>query len=283
MFLSCGSDDSPTNSITRQLEFAIDNERNTFINNQFYANENCNEIFISVSTVSLELDSKFLLEISLNKKGNINSFSFVDYSDDNRLYRTADFNPSQTFLIENFKLDEQLNSLYFEFEGTLYEIDTPENTKRISGAVTVEDFQSIDCSFTPKELDVVINQELFSKTNVVGLSSENEFRWIAFSDNDIKLELVTDKDLSDLSTGVYSFARGDITNIVSIEKYIGQPKATHIKLLKDEDWKSYEYEGELIISKQIDGIDPITNGSFNFKVFEGNELVYEITNGSFSL
>ncbi len=282
-FVSCNSDNSTEELIDKSLELVISNENIVFTNNQFSINENCDKIFLNVSETSSSKNLNFFLEIELTEKANIGKVFFVDYDDNNRQFKTADFNASENFVLKNFTFDLATKSLSFEFSGVLYEINSPENTKSISGVIKVDDLQTIDCSFSPLMLSAMVNQKTFDAIEVVGKRDDNLSKWIAISDDDIKFELITDKSIRDMPVGNYPFTKNDIINIVSIEKFIGKPNAGQFRLLRDEDWESYEYEGEFIIEAHINDVNPITKGTFNIKAFMGEELVYEVTNGSFSL
>ncbi len=284
ILFSCNSDDHSETIVTRNFELSIDTEKMDFVNDQFFTNENCNRIYLNMSTSSSVSVPKFLLEIEMTTSGHLKEVFYVDYADNNRHYRSPDFNNSKDFTITNFNYDKLLDSLYFEFSGKIYEFDNPLNSKIISGVIKDDNFETIACSFLPKEIIADIDQEpLFHAVEMIGTSSLEKTKWIAISDNGFKIEIITDQKMKEMPIGTYSFGKADQLNIVTIENYKGPIRATNARFLLDEDWESYEYEGELIIDEQIEKPFRVTKGHFTFKALKGDELVYEITNGRFSI
>lgn len=280
LMAGCSSEELP--EVQQAMEIQIDEETVTFTEKELSGNENCGQIFVNASAQT-ENSSRFRIDINITTSGRIKDIHFVDYSDNNRHYRTADFTSAEVFFIDNYSFSPLHRTLNFDFNGTLYEINRAQNTKLITGKVNIDHLENISCSFEPSEIEADINQEPFNVVSIVGTSTSTETEWLAVSDDGIKISIITADNLQDMPAGVYSFTKDDLLNRVTIEKYTGSHKATDSKIIRSEEWESFQYEGELIIEEQAG--DPTTRarGSFNLKAYKDNEVVYEITNGKFSI
>jgi hypothetical protein len=152
----------------------------------------------------------------------------------------------------------------------------------LSGKVKIDNFKEISCTYKPWELKANINQTPFSLVDISGMSNSEKGEWTAFSDNGIKISIITSQRLRDMPIGTYTFSKDDLLNKVIIEKYTGPYRASTLGYMPNE-WERYQYEGELIISEQVKDADPYTKGSFHFKAYKNNEVVYDVANGEFSI
>lgn len=281
-FIGCDSDsDEPVPS--QVLNFTINDKTVTFTDKDFSGNENCGYIFINTSALTDQYNSKFHLDIDLTTDGYIQDVLFVDYSDQNRYYRTADFNSSKVFFIKDFRFDPSDRSLYFEYTGTLYEMNNSQSTKAISGKVQIDSLKEISCSYSPRQIKAMINQTPFRQVALTGSSNSEESKWIAISDDGMMITFITARELRDMPPGTYTFTKDDRLDRIKIQKYIGPFKATDLKHLDNDEWENYQYEGELIIEGKEGIPDVRTNGKFNLRAFNDEGTVYEVTNGEFSL
>jgi hypothetical protein len=249
---------------------------------EFSGNENCDHIFINTSFHNKETETSFLLDIDLTREGGIRQILFVNYADNNRHYRTSDFNASETFQIENYAYDVISGSLYFDFSGTLYETNRELNTLQISGKVKMETLKSIDCSFIPWVVKADIDQTSYYAVQVFGKRASEKSEWISYSDSGFKITFLTAVEMKDLPIGVYKFTRNDLLNIVTIQNYTGISKATNANFLLGDEWATYEYEGEFFVEERLEGPNSYTKGTFSVKAYRNDELVYVVKNGSFS-
>jgi len=195
------------------------------------------------------------------------------------------FISSQNFSVQNFSLDPSTRDLSFDFSGTMYQLDQdqPRNTKLIQGKVRINYLQNIECSFVPWSMEATINQTAFQEVIMVERGSDIKSEWWAFSDNGIKLGIITEKHLENMPLGTYTFTRKDLINRVTIGKYTGPLKATSLKEVLDDQWESYEYEGELVILEQTKLPKRKIRGTFRLKAYKNDQLIYEVINGTFRI
>lgn len=266
------ADESPN----QFMEISINDKKIKISSGEFVGNENCNTIFISASV------DKLRIEFALSKDGFIKDVVVVDYSD-NHDYRTADFNPSGTFSVQNYLYDNDTKLLTLIFSGILYDLSDSDNTISIDGKIKFNTLNKVGCSFEPWSMKADLNDDYFSCPTIFGESDSEITAWVGFSDSGIKLTITTADALKDMAVGKYIFTQEDILNTLMIEKYIGEIKASSFKSLNSNEWESYQCEGELIIEEQIEGAKPHTKGSFTFKAFKNKKLVYEVKNGEFSI
>ena len=277
--VGCNDTAEEPESPNQSMEISVNNETIKIFDEEFGANENCDNIYVSASVYK-----KFMVELGLTKEGFIKDVLLVDYSNsDNNHYRTADFKPSETFSIQNYFYDEGTKHVTFNFSGTLYDDTNEDNTILIDGKINLSNLKTIDCSYEPWSMKADLNDNYFSCPIIVGKGYSDRTEWWGFSDSGIKLTIITSQELSDMPIGKYAFTQADIQNIVTIENYIGQSKASAIKLFNGSEWENYQCEGELIIEEHIEGAKPHTKGSFTIHAFKNGELVYEVENGKFSI
>jgi hypothetical protein len=282
LLLGCKKQEIEQKSLN-QLEIIVNNTAITFEDNTWSGNSNCNRIFINGSVLSQKAPFMCRLQMDLTADGRVREVVFFDYSDQNRHYKTVDFISSSNFSLQNFQFDPFTRNLSFDFAGTLYEVDDPQHTKPISGKVRINQLQDIACSYTPWTIKALINQKVFQKVDMWGRWDEVKSQWVAISDEGTWLSIVTTQPLRNMPTGTYPFKRSDLMNRVEIKKYVGPYKATMIGLLNEEEWEKYEYEGTLTIEQQQSLPEKSTKGTFHLKAYKDNQVVYEVTNGTFSI
>jgi hypothetical protein len=281
MIFFIGCSEEGTNVIDQSFKINVNNQTLMLVNEEFAGNENCNTIFVSASVFKNEPDIKFRIEFQLTIEGLVKNVLLVDYSDHNRHYKTAIFNSSETFTVQNFQYDSIAHFLYFEFSGLLYDVGNENKTLPINGEIQFSFLQDINCSFEPWVMNADVNQTKISCVLIQGRSTAEKTEWYGFTDSGIKLTILLPEALSDIEVGTYPFTIEDKFNIVTIEKYIGQTKASFTPPVYENEWESYQYEGQFVITEQVKSSKTYTKGFFTFKAFKNGILIYKVENGKF--
>lgn len=276
--VGCNTEIEPEIVNEKVMELHVEGENFTFTNEEFSANENCEHIFISASD-----NGNFRIRIELKTSGHIKDIHFYDFSNHNAYYRTVDFNSSEVFFIKNYNFSPPNRTLSFDFSGMLLNMNNEKDRKIITGKINIDNLDNVSCSFQPRKITANINQSPYNMVDYIGRSTSSESNWLSISNDGFKISIITGEELSEMSKGIYPFSKNDSINIVKIEKYIGPYKVTPLKIFLEEEWESFQYEGELIIEEQISNHFAVTKGSFKIKASRNNEVVYDVIDGEFSL
>ena len=121
ILFGCGMEELP---MDKTLELEFDDKQLIFSSSNLVVNENCGQIFINASN-----SGRLLTKFELKTDGQIGEVILVDYSDDDKHYKTADFNASREFFITNFDYTPLDGSISFDYQGTLYEVDKSGNNE----------------------------------------------------------------------------------------------------------------------------------------------------------
>ncbi len=277
MIIAVSCKDGGDEVVHNQMELAYDGNRVELINDEVWANENCGFVYASASTASRgeNLDAHFRIEFSLTTQGRINEILFFDHADQNRVYKSAYYKPAEVFFIENFIMDG--TTLRFDFEGELYSENLNSTPKYIEGSYENTEFRYVNCSYEPWVVQANINGGKYQQVSAYGSSSELETVWTSLSDDGFRFSIISGDELKDMPLGTYSFSRNDLLDRVILETYSG-PFTAWLTTSTDV-WEQYEYEGELHIDQQ----NTQTIGRFKLKAFKGDEVIYEVTDGHFSI
>lgn len=221
------------------------------------------------------------------------TFSFVEnkfteasltyVKEDGKVYRTADFNPQETFAIKNFTFDESTQKVSFEYDGKMYESLDVVNTSAKS--ITVKG--KIETTISNKEGLADLPFAKFSANNysfstVKSISSRandgSAFYMDFLSHDGYRLQLALDYAFQSSNFPLtYTFDVSDAVNNLSFYKFIGQPRAAAADIIRDEDWKKYSTKGTLTLNK----IAPDHyEGTFSLEVYDGNALLHKTENES---
>lgn len=274
------------------LEIRVGGESISFTNDELVANENCHSIFLNTSYASIN-GERFRLEMAFTKSGRIREVSYIDLSGTVGVqFRSADFLASEVFTINNFQWSESDQTLSFDFDGTLYEVDNRNNTKIISGTMRTDQLEITECTIQNWEISASINNEPFNEVEVDGVTTNIrdaedlvvsvESVWTGYSDDGFRIALVMSDDLKNIEPGQYSFDETNLTDYVRIEKYEGAYEAIE-SAERNGDWEGFEYVGELVIEEQLISPAQVTKGSFSFRALKNGEVVYTVTDGKFSI
>ncbi|MEM8568958.1 MAG: hypothetical protein AAGF85_21040 [Bacteroidota bacterium] len=269
----------------------IDGKEFTYADENLSVNENCNFIFINGATVQVD-DQRFRLGFRLTKSGRISEIYCLDFSVSGVAapeFRSADFLSSEVFFINNFEYSEPKGALSLDFNGVLYELDKRESTKKISGRVETNELQFADCSISPWQIAATIDQRPFEAVEIGGktITTTNaqdevisiQSSWVGISDDGFKISILTSSELEDMTIGTYSFSENSSKNRVTLEKYEGVYEAV---MFDDHNggWQDFACRGEFRIEEKMNNI---TRGSFSLKAYKNDEVIYSITNGTFSI
>jgi hypothetical protein len=295
LLYSCDDNDNlKPRVVEKSLELKIENKNYKVENESIGFSENCNELFIRVQYYNSK-NGNFTIEFNLTKKGIIKNIRLVDFSVNNDLFESADFNPTETLSISNFKYDEIKKNLYFEFKGELIKVDSNysaldknQERKQIEGNLTINNITNTICTDVNSELNFKTFNLNFS-TNLLFASYDtslttNPYQFYFYSDNGYRIIIKSKIDLWNIAKGTYSFGLSSIEDRIDIEKYIGNVRATQLLWIREIDWKKYQASGNYtILEHQIINGKKVTKGEFNLQVFDNGILKYNITNAKFEV
>lgn len=280
-----GCEDKAPEPYVNKYEISINN--GSVIRNQalFSINENCGLIFTNIW-----LNEEYVLDMDLSDAGSIRKILLIGAwpKKENESYRSADFIPSTTFLIKNFKFDKANRDLSFEFEGQLTD-PRPNKDKSISIKGKIEDKNLIiaKCNGLLQKVTASINGSAYRENMTYSLSEANgQTACYSFSENGYSLTLFTPQEPKDMELKTYSFGKNSTTNLITFEKYIGSVRSTqYVSPPKiDGEWEKFDYVGGFTLTEKVNSNGRVfTKGIFSLDVFDknSNALVYSITNGQF--
>ena len=206
--------------------------------------------------------------------------------EDGKRYRTADFNPLETFSIKNYKYDENTQNVSFEYEGKMYEsldnVSTSSKTITVKGKIDTK-FSFIDTStFSPLPL-ASFTADGYSFSTVRGVPSRSDnpliFYMNCLTNTGERLQLAVDQLFSGSRFPVtYTFDVDDTVNNLTFMKFTGSPRATAQDILRAEDWKSFPTKGTMTINKIL---PDHYEGTFSIEVYDGSTLLHKADNGVF--
>lgn len=203
-----------------------------------------------------------------------------------KYYRTADFNPLETFSIKNFKLDKNAQTVSFEYEGKMYESSETVNTS--GKTITVKG--KIDTKIThisgtggsqplPMATFTAGNYTFATVRGVRSTDAQTRISYMnCFTNTGERLQLAVDPFFNAIQFPVtFTFDADDTVNNLTFMKFTGAARATGQDILRPEDWKAYPTKGTLTLNK----VDHETyNGTFSIEVYDGATLLHKTDNGA---
>lgn len=233
------------------------------------------------------------------EKSNANAYGIVFGFSDNKfveaslnyvkengkVYRTADFNPSETFTIKNFQFDESTKKVSFEYEGKMYEssdnVNTSSKTITVKGKVEtiISDINQITGIPLPWA-KFTTGSYTFSTVRSISMSEGEPLVLYMnyFTHEGHRLQLALDYTLSALTFPItYTFDVDATTNNLTYMKFIGEPRATTPDIIQAKDWKTYLTKGTLTLNKVA---PDHYEGIFSVEVYDGTTLLYKADNGT---
>jgi len=165
-------------------------------------NESCGTIFLSPS-----INEEYVLDMELSDIGVIRKILLIGAwpKKEDEIFRSADFIPSATFQITNFKFDKANRRICFEFEGQLTD-PRPRKDKSIDIKGRIENKNLIisSCKGLLQTVKATINCKRYRENMTYSLSESNgKPAGFSFSENGYSLTLLTslqpkDMDLKNL-------------------------------------------------------------------------------------
>ncbi len=278
----------------RSFTVNIENENFTLINENITANENCDNLFVSARYTTPN-DIGFKLEFKLTKKGAIRNVALYNYREASKQYESADFNPTGKLTLKNFNYDQDKNTLSFDFEGYLIEVDSnigtidvQRNQKYIKGKMNIDALTKTACNNTIGDITIETNNLKFYTSKTLGTNTPsltlNPYAFDFFSDNGYKISFKNNVDLWDVPIGNYSFTETTPESRINFEEYIGNFRATQLLWIRLVDWKVYSTAGNFKIKehKMLNGLK-VTRGEFDLNVSENNVSKYSLKNIAFQV
>lgn len=255
---------------------------------------------IVTSTLSLNTPNIYSLVVQYAKrKTNANAYGivfgfadnkFVEASlryekEDGKKYRTADFNPLETFSIKNYKFDEIAKTVSFEYEGKMYETSETVNTSAKS--ITVKGKIDTKISFVDKGPFTPLayanfTSENYSFTTIRAFTLQNNNVMTVymnyFTNTGERLQLAVNQSFfASIFPVTYTFDLDDTVNNLTYMKFIGSPRGTGQDVLRPEDWKTFPTKGKLTLNK----ISPdYYSGTFSIEVYDDDKLLHKTDNGT---
>jgi len=114
-----------------------------------------------------------------------------------------------------------------------------------------------------------------------------ENKWFFFSDNGYNIILALEQTIEEMPLGSYTFTNTSTTSNMILEKYIGEVQSSifNIPQKLPEEWQTFTTEGTFEITERYTDTRGILviNGTFSFNAYDASGLVYQISNGTFSL
>jgi hypothetical protein len=291
-FGSCNKEELEKNVIEQSLNLQIDNKQFRLVNDNFLAEETCNDFLINISYENLENNLK--IGFVLSKNGDLKAISLIDWKNSN-FYHSPDFNPLGLLSIKNFKYDKVNRHLHFDFDGELIKtidvndnLDTSKERLNIKGTFTTNNLKSKECILYNPELTFEVPELKFVTTTMGGAFNParypNPYVFRFYSNNGYRILIQTKSDLWNLEKGTYNFDQSSLENRIDIEQYIGIIRATELLWIREIDWKKYQASGNYtILEHQITNGKKVTKGEFNLQVFDNGILKYNITNANFEV
>jgi len=280
---SCSSDDDKGggNGTGSLFEINVNGKNLSLPETSFIANESCEYIYATIMDVPGSFPTRFRMEFQLTKTGHLKEIDFTEYSDNNRQYQTAVFQPAETFTISNFEYDPATKYLYFEFEGDLLEMDHPQNKKHISGKLKYNNTTAPECGYFPHLITVDTPEMHFTSWETT--TSPARATYSHFSDNGYLMQIDSEIQLKDIPQGTYSF--NDYSALrINMFTYVGPIKASFDQTPHGIDWIPLSSTGTLTITSQNQLPYPHTKGTFTFRVEDPNgDVVFENFTGSFEM
>lgn len=294
--INCSNDDDGLSDITSQMQVKIDGDTfdvtDTYDGYLISGNTNCDYIHIvtRVHTNQNPNIERYDISFNLLKNGEIKRIEVLEIPKNNginKLYLTLDFNPKSTVQITNFSYNDRTNDVSFDFSATLFLDNQPnsQNRKTIEGNIDLKSFKDIECQLD--FIQSIYYQSANFQFNTIRSIQSNQANSTSqkhsfYSNNGYRIIFKTNDDLWNYEIGNYSFNQNSNVDYVSLEKYIGEPIATQLEIINDNDWEKFECEGYFTIgNKDLVNSSKVISGKMNVNAWQDNQLVFEISNMEF--
>lgn len=260
--VGCSSDDvSPEIIDSDPSYFEI------FVNNGTHGNvvslatnEQCGYLRANVKNSHHE-STTFTMSFELTTEGHIKEIIFAEHSDNHRHYTTADFNKTEAFQISNFDFDPVERTLYFEFEGYLYEENRTNSVKYVKGKFYDSKTRFSECNHFPKKVTLTGAPVPIHFTNSHFSSNGALYQYMFYSENGYLLRIATNNAIQNFEQGTYNFSSESDLQII-FEQYTGPLRSG--SYYNSNEWLIYDCEGSITITGHHETPFSHITGNFTF-------------------
>lgn len=281
------NDDTPV-KITNNMDVSVDGTNYNLKSEDIGGNENCDYLFVNTYFYKKN-EIQFRINFSILKSGELVKASYQELNisqsgNQHQLFLTPNFNPTSSFSISNFQYNSNLNTVKFDFEGTVFLEENVETSRFISGSVDILKFVSTPClasikSITYNSNDFQFNTTTQISTQYANLSQEHQY----YSNNGYKIKFLIENDFWNLPIGNYEFGKSSIQNKVTFEECIGALQASQSQFYDADDWKNYQTSGSFTVeNKFIENGYKKISGKLNINVSYENQTIYTINDADFT-
>ena len=132
--------------------------------------------------------------------------------------------------------------------------------------------------------DLRFNTSLTSVSMQTNPIIPNRFKGSFFSENGYQITFLNNDNFKDLLPGTYTFSETTAENIVILKKFMGNPRFSQMKFIRDADWKRYTTSGSFTVTEQLKiNTSRLTKGELNLKVSENGVLQHRIVRVPFEI
>ncbi|HZH69478.1 MAG TPA: hypothetical protein VFD80_03405, partial [Flavobacteriaceae bacterium] len=213
---ACSSDEPSKDQLFNTFHVKIGNGgiEATHKTSNIIGNSSCQNLYVGIPFMIGGHAYRF--NIDLIDNGRITRIRFLDYDVD-KDYANASFVTAQHFEISNLEYSLMDERLYFDFSGTLFEINNASESIDISGTIDFLYYPEASCSFNPWRMEAMVNDYNFQ--SVFGANSQDSFgnQWIFYCDNGYYIGLELEDVIEDMPLGTYTFTTEDTHNRIDIQ------------------------------------------------------------------
>lgn len=280
LFVGCSSEDGASENVAQNsLKIDVDGTNYTIINENVGGDENCDVLNINAGYIDQD-KIKFEIYLTVSKTGQLIKVRFAESdltmaSQIQKQFLTTSFNPLATFTISDFYYNESTGEVKFNFEGTVFLENNPQQNRSMSGEIKIAALQSFPCT-TAK---VGIN---FTSENFFLFSTDNSsFRYYNgiqrhqfVTNNGYFINMLLAGDLWDYTLGEYSFNDDDVLDKVEFREAIAPLVVSQAPIVGSQEWKTYQTIGKIIIqNKYTEHGQKVVSGKLNLEISDNGVLI----------
>ena len=241
-------------------------------------NTNCGNLFVSLNA----FNDVFQYELSLSflQTGELKRIMVKDYNHDRirPFYLSPLYQPEEGIDVERFDYNAENEELDLKISGRVILEDTSGYAESLDFEVDTQLFaiQDISCSFI-RSRDIQFNSASFSFNNINDSSNfitgtlprTNRF----YSNNGYRLTIYTENNPWMMDEGSYPFNPNSSANMMVLEKYVGEIRATQVPIENENEWIIIPTTGEFVIDSKntVEGQN-VVFGHIDFQTLSNNEL-----------
>ncbi len=274
-------------------EFVIDGLKTEFLDKHVSATNSCNGHVVTAYLLKNKIET--VIHFSLLKNGQLSKIEFteLDLGKDkiiSKYFFTPDYVPKSTFNVTDFVYNENSKELSFSYEGTLFQNNDNKITKTLKGIIKTSSNTNSNCSIHVckilfSSIEFNFNSISYNKVKRTYFNDTMEMHNHNYFSNDgYKLEILSEKDLWNLSIGEYVFEPTSTTK-VSLTKYKGPLVVAQGGAWYDKsEWLEYETRGKITIVKKTKEQLFYKNivGKIDMEIIHDNKVIYTIKDMEFN-